>query len=169
MNDREPARETKTVALVLETDLDAPADRVWRALTDASIVSQWLMAATPGPDGVLRLADPALGDGITAEIVESNRPHRLVWRWRHEEGGTRLDSTVRFELTPIDERRSRLRLVHDGFVVPVEQPVDRVVTIEEDAVVLLPLATLVGRRRIRRHRPQARHRGAWPTTLRLAA
>lgn len=169
MTDREPGHETKTVALVLETELDAPANRVWRALTDASIVSQWLMAATPGVDGAMHLADPLLGDGIVAEIVESDAPSRLVWRWRHEADGQALDSTVRFELTPIGERRTHLRLVHDGFIVPAEQPVDRVVTVEEDSFVLLPLASLVARRRIRRPRPEALRRGALPTTMRLAA
>ena len=169
MTDREPGHETKTVALVLETELDAPADRVWRALTDVSIVSQWLMAATPGADGVMRFADPALGDGISAEIAESDAPSRLVWRWRHEADGQTLDSTVHFELTPIGERRTHLRLVHDGFTVPAELPVDRVVTVEEDTFVLLPLASLVARRRIRRARPQARQHGAHPTIMRIAA
>ena len=169
MTDREPGHETKTVALVLEVELDAPADSVWRALTDASIVSQWLMAATPGADGAMRFADPLLGDGVSAEIVESDAPSRLVWRWRHEADSQVLDSTVRFELTPIGDRRTHLRLVHDGFTVPAEMPVDRIVTVEDDSFVLLPLASLVGRRRTRRPRPQARQRGALPTIMRLAA
>lgn len=169
MTDREPAKDTKTVALVLETELDAPADRVWRALTDASIVSQWLMTAMPGADGAMRLADPVLGDGIVADVIESDAPSRLVWRWRHEADGEVLESIVRFDLTPIGDRRTHLRLVHDGFTVPAELPVDRIVTIEDDAFVLLPLASLVARRRIRRPRPQARYRGAVPTTMRLAA
>ncbi len=169
MTDREPANETKTVALVLETELDAPVDRVWRALTDASIVSQWLMAATPVADGAMRLADPVLGDGIVADVIESNAPSRLVWRWLHDADGEVLDSTVRFELTPIGERRTHLRLVHDGFTVPAEQSVDRIVTVEDDSFVLLPLASLVARRRIRRPRPQARRHGALPTIMQLVA
>lgn len=169
MTDPEPANDTKTVALVLETELDAPVDRVWRALTDASVVSRWLMAATLDAEGAMHLADPVMGEGISTEIAESDAPRRLVWRWRHPADGNVLDSTVRFDLTPIGERRTHLRLVHDGFTVPAEQPVDRIVTVEDDSFVLLPLASLVAGRRIRRPRPQARYQGALPTTMRIAA
>ncbi len=166
---------TKTVALVLDTALAASIEIVWRALTDPALVARWLL-----PGGMADKAGEAfsldgaarLGGRIDCTVIDSRPPRHLSYLWRQE--GARpddpaLETTVRFDLKPLAEGGTRLRLVHEGFVVAADRPVDAVAEGEEAVVVLLPVAAL-WRRRSRRPVPAAQfRRGALPLTMRLAA
>jgi uncharacterized protein YndB with AHSA1/START domain len=85
--------------VVVDCDLDAPPETVWRALTEPELRARWLEEAD-----------------ACAEVVEAepNERLRLAWRER-DEAGALVESDVTFTLTPIFSGGTRLRLVHDGF------------------------------------------------------
>jgi uncharacterized protein YndB with AHSA1/START domain len=108
--------------IVLECELDAPPDKVWRALTEPELVARWLapndLCAEPGARFSLR--EPG-GAAIECEVLEAERPRKLSYRWRHEDDGG-IDSVVSFELTEALAGRTRLRLVHAGFPLDIATP-----------------------------------------------
>ena len=88
-------------SVVTETDFDEPPAKVWRALTEPNLVEKWLGG------GELVPAD--------REVVEATpeRSLKVVWR------GPQIESEVGFQLTETREGGTRLRVVHDGFRIPV--------------------------------------------------
>lgn len=83
-------------AVVVESELDAPPERVWRALTEPGLVEAWLPA-----------------DGRTErQVLEARPPALLRLGWRVP--GV-LDSEVSFTLEALPDERTLLRVVHDGF------------------------------------------------------
>lgn len=109
-------------SLVFECELDAPPERVWRALTERALVAQWLMPndmrAAAGARFQFRPAanDDALREpAIECEVIEVDPPHRLSYSWREgPRDARRLDSTVTFVLHAIAGGGTRLIIVHDG-------------------------------------------------------
>jgi uncharacterized protein YndB with AHSA1/START domain len=113
-------------AIILETDLDAPPHAVWRALTEPALVARWLAANDISPEPGARFTvrpDGPLGEApVDCEVVEAE-PHRLLsYRWRAGRGDTVLDTVVTWVLDPTPDGGTRLRLVHDGFPIVLEQP-----------------------------------------------
>lgn len=167
----ESMQVAKKVALRLDTELDAPVERVWRALSEPEILARWLLPVTPGAaSGEFSLDGGEKLDGrIDCTILESKPPRRLslLWRPPAEKGKPAAETVVDFTLTELPGDRTRLELVHDGFEVPADYAVDRIA--EEEILVLLPMAALL--RRLPRRRRPATHlrRGALPTVMRLAA
>ena len=97
---------TDTDALVFECALDAPPEKVWRALTIPEYLERWLK-----PDKDLDLSV------VTAEENKS-----LTYRWREAGQGAILgmeDSLVTFELTPTTNGGTWFRLTHAPMAVPV--------------------------------------------------
>jgi uncharacterized protein YndB with AHSA1/START domain len=84
-----------------EIELDAPADVVWRALTDADELAEWFGADV---DGDL-LADGAvsIGDRL-ALLTDIDEDRSLGFRWL--DGGA-----VTFTITPGDDGRTSLRVI----------------------------------------------------------
>jgi hypothetical protein len=76
---------------------------------------------------------------------------------------------VRFELSERSEGGTHLKIVHGGFVVASDRPVDAVAEAAEDMVVLLPIAALMRRRARRSRRCTQFMRHSVPTVMRLAA
>lgn len=158
-----PKTDDKTVAILLECDLDAPIEKVWRALSDPAIRSQWLLEA-----GLAGRRDA--GGEVQADVLESQQNQRLRLSWTIDgtPAAPGLDTVVTFEIEPRDHGGTHLRLVHEGFVVPAHYPVDAI-SAEPEIVVYLPIDA-IARRRIRRPRRVAiSRRGMMPTTMRLAA
>jgi uncharacterized protein YndB with AHSA1/START domain len=101
----------------LEIEIEAPPDRVFRALLDPAQVAVWMEAKAPEIDadkdrysyGWTRGTPPVeVGPSRILELV----PNRLLvfdWNWTDEEAGQ-----VRWELTP-SEAGTKLRLVHVNF------------------------------------------------------
>jgi uncharacterized protein YndB with AHSA1/START domain len=79
-------------ALVFEADLDAPPDRVWRALATPELREAWLGEPEAGP----------------AEIVRADPGSRLDLAWPTREG----DSLVSFEIGEGEGGGTRLTIVH---------------------------------------------------------
>jgi uncharacterized protein YndB with AHSA1/START domain len=96
-----------------ECELEAPPEKVWRALTVPEFLAAWLMPNTlnhtaPGE----RFAFDGLRHGLPQKIdceVLTAEPERLLrYRWRESDDA---DSIVSFELSP-HGKGTRLRIVH---------------------------------------------------------
>ncbi|MBR0935212.1 SRPBCC domain-containing protein [Bradyrhizobium jicamae] len=84
-------------ALVLEYDLDAPPDKVWRAVTIPALRERWL------PDADLAAAEP-----------ESSVPGEEVrYRLRDPEPPFR-ESHVTFRIEPNEAGGTRFRIIQDA-------------------------------------------------------
>jgi uncharacterized protein YndB with AHSA1/START domain len=106
--------------LVLDELLPHPVEDVWRALTDADAISEWLMATTDFQPRVgvrFRMKTQRLSaDGwVTAEVLELNAPRRMVWSWSVNDGA--VPTTVTFELAPEGDG-THLTLTHKGEIDP---------------------------------------------------
>jgi uncharacterized protein YndB with AHSA1/START domain len=109
--------------IVIDCELDAPPEKVWRALTVPELLAAWLLPNDIVPEAGrrFRVANAPGGD-VDCEVLASEPPRRLSYRWRGAaEGGERdpagrpLDTVVTFELEATPSGGTRLRLVHDGF------------------------------------------------------
>lgn len=106
----------QTDAIRFEFDLPHPPGKVWRALTDAELVRQWLLPVTdldlakgaeftftappqPGWDGLVR-----------CKYLEIETHRRLRWSWVVGD----LDTVVTFTLTPT-QSGTHLCMVQSGF------------------------------------------------------
>jgi uncharacterized protein YndB with AHSA1/START domain len=101
--------------LIIERLINAPAAKVWQALTDPVELKQWL----PFMDGF----QPEVGHEIRfklgrdpehqyehiSQVIEVVEGQKLTYGWRYE--GLPGDSHVTFELTP-DGDKTKLKLTH---------------------------------------------------------
>lgn len=94
----------ETDAVIFETELDAPPEKVWRALTIPEYLDRWL----------------DLPAATEFSVVQADEPHSITYRWR-EQGGEALpheDSLVTFEISPRENGGSYFRLTHAPLAVP---------------------------------------------------
>ncbi|ODT15226.1 MAG: polyketide cyclase [Kaistia sp. SCN 65-12] len=87
--------ERRTSDLVLEFELDAPVEKVWRAISIPAFREKWLPKSS--------LAD--------AEPVSSTPGEEIRYGMRETEPPF-LDSVVTFQLRPNETGGTRLRIVH---------------------------------------------------------
>ncbi|MET4635652.1 SRPBCC family protein [Kaistia defluvii] len=85
----------RTNVLVLEYELDAPPEKVWRAISIPSLREKWL------PKGSLAGAEPV-----------SSKPGEEIRYGMRETEPPFLDSVVTFQLSPNATGGTRLRIVH---------------------------------------------------------
>jgi uncharacterized protein YndB with AHSA1/START domain len=100
----------------LEIDLAHPRERVWRALTDARLLSEWLMPTDLEPRECAEFTlEPGTLAGflgtVSGELTELVPPHRIVMLWQ----GEKLHTRVTWELTETD-RGCTLQVVQTGFI-----------------------------------------------------
>ena len=99
----EPATETRSV--VIEREFPHPPEKLWRALTQPHLISEWLMqndfAPVVGHRFNLR-ADPQPGwNGVIDCEVLVVEPHKtLSYTWAGGEGDLAIRSTVTLSLSP---------------------------------------------------------------------
>ena len=110
MNHDDPSDEVR-----FETELDAPPEKVWRALTVPEFVARWLMPNDIRAEEGHAFRLTAEGGAIECETVEAKPPHTLSYSWR-EQGGP--DSLVRFHLAGTEAGGTRLTIVHSGLARP---------------------------------------------------
>lgn len=115
------AGTSQSDVLVREVRIDASPETVFEFFTDPEKAVRWQgQAATldPRPGGIYRveLSPEMVARG---EYVELDPPHRLVFTWGWEGGGSVAPgaSTVEITLTP-DGDGTHLRLVHSGLPTP---------------------------------------------------
>jgi uncharacterized protein YndB with AHSA1/START domain len=103
----------------IETDafLPHPIDRVWRAITNSTLIAQWLMPNDFEPEEGHHFtfsteAVPSQGfDGVIhCEVLEVVPPELLKIAWRSGD----LDTTVSWRLS-VEGQGTRMFLTHDGF------------------------------------------------------
>ena len=112
--------------IIIDVALDAPPGLVWRALTEPALVARWLGAN----DVEARLGhrftlEPTAGKPtVDCEVIGVEPDRLLSYRWREagEGAAAALDTVVTWVLDPTPEGGTRLRLVHDGFPITLQQP-----------------------------------------------
>lgn len=87
--------ETKANDVVLEVELDAPVEKVWRAISIADFREKWL------PDADLANAEP----------ISSASCEEIRYRMRDDEPPF-LESVVTFQVMPNADGGTRLRIIH---------------------------------------------------------
>lgn len=102
--------------ILIDQDFGHPPERIWRALTEPALLSEWFTRteSEPSLDGGLRLTPDGPLDflgPLMAEMVELDAPRQIVMLWR----GEQMHSRVVWELTPI-RQGSRLRVSQTGFL-----------------------------------------------------
>jgi uncharacterized protein YndB with AHSA1/START domain len=109
----DPIAATRT--LVLERHFPHPPEKLWRALTESTLLAQWLLnndfEPTPGRKFQFR-ADPVPNwNGlIDCEVQLVDPITRLAYTW----GSLGLESVVNWTLTPTDGG-THVRMEHSGF------------------------------------------------------
>lgn len=92
-------------ALVFECALDAPPEKVWRALTIPEYLQRWLKPA----------------DAVDLSVVAAEENKSLTYRWRESGQGVLVgaeDSLVTFELAPMVDGGTWFRLTHAPVMLP---------------------------------------------------
>jgi len=110
-----------TRSVVVERTMPHAPEKIWRALTEPALVSEWLMQtdleARVGRKFNFR-AEPQGGwNGVTdCEVLEVEPPTRLVYSWNDygEQAATGIKSVVTWTLTPADGG-THVRMEQAGF------------------------------------------------------
>jgi uncharacterized protein YndB with AHSA1/START domain len=107
-------------------ELNAPPERVWRALTNAEELSAWFQVTIEGPivQGtevwMTSVHAQHAGQRFRVRIAELTPPHRVVWEWHPGEVDPAVDyareprTTVTFSLEA-SGRGTRLSVSETGF------------------------------------------------------
>ena len=101
-----------------EVLIEAPADVVWRTITEPGQLSQWFadrvdLVVEPGAHGYLQFGDQ--GGPVVVETVDP--PARFSFRWNYPSGEEPVAGNsmlVEFTLTPEGGERTRLRVAESG-------------------------------------------------------
>jgi uncharacterized protein YndB with AHSA1/START domain len=107
-------RQTESIAF--EFDLPHAPEKVWRALTDPALLTEWLLPVAgltlePGAAFTFKTQPHPGWDGIVnCRILEIEALRKLSYTW----GVPFLDTVVTFTLTPTASG-TRLSLVQSGF------------------------------------------------------
>ncbi len=106
--------------LVIEREvlIEAPADVVWRTITQPDQMTQWFadrveLVIEPGAHGYMGFGDQ--GGPVVVETVDP--PTRFSFRWNHPQGEEPVAGNsmlVEFTLTAEGEERTRLRVSESG-------------------------------------------------------
>ena len=106
---------TSTRSLVIEREMPHPPEKIWRALTETSLIKEWLMdndfQPVVGHRFNFRSTPMPNWNGIIDSqvlVVEPNR--KLSYSW----GTMGMESVVTWTLTPTDAG-THVRMEHSGF------------------------------------------------------
>jgi uncharacterized protein YndB with AHSA1/START domain len=116
MNPTDTTARGQTESLSFEFDLKHPPEKVWRALTDPVLLSEWLLPVTGlkldlGEAFTFKTqAYPGWDGTVSCRMLEIDAQRKLSYAW----GVPGLDTVVTFTLTPTAPG-TRLSLVQSGF------------------------------------------------------
>ena len=117
MNLLDTTARSQTESISFEFDFHHPPEKVWRALTDPALLTEWLLPVVelklePGAAFTFKTQPYPGWDGIVnCRIVEIETHRKLTYTWVV---GFGLDTVVTFTLTPTASG-TRLFLVQSGF------------------------------------------------------
>ncbi|HEU4762199.1 MAG TPA: SRPBCC domain-containing protein [Gemmatimonadales bacterium] len=112
--DKAAAPHTESIAFDL--GLDHPPEKVWRALTDPALLTEWLLPVVdfglePGTSFMFSAPPQPGWDGtVNCRLLEIEPHRRLSWSWVVGD----IDTVVTFTLTPSGSG-TRLVVVQSGF------------------------------------------------------
>lgn len=116
--------DSDTRSIVIERTLAHPPEKVWRALTQSSLIAEWLMENDfePRLGGRFQFRSRPMGNWngiVDCEITVFEPPRRLVYTWKggstqNAAQGAALDSLLEWTLTPVPGG-TRVRMEHSGF------------------------------------------------------
>jgi uncharacterized protein YndB with AHSA1/START domain len=116
MTAAEKTAPSQTGTLALDFDLQHGPEKVWRALTDPVLLSEWLLPVVgfelaPGAAFTCQAPPQPGWDGtVSCQLVEIETQKKLSYTWRVGE----IDTVVTFTLAPTPSG-TRLSLVQSGF------------------------------------------------------
>lgn len=113
-----------TRSIIVERLIPHPPEKIWRALTQAHLIEQWLMKNDFEPRLGARFTFQArpMGDWngiVRCEVTAFDPPRRLAYSWKggsltNPNYGSALDSIVEWVLTP-EPDGTRVRMEQSGF------------------------------------------------------
>ena len=118
MSSVDTTASAQTDAISFEFDLHHSPEKVWRALTDPTLLAEWLLpvfdlALEPGAAFVFKTQPYPGWDGtVNCRMVEIDPHRKLSYTW--VVGDMEIDTIVTFTLTPTASG-TRLSLVQSGF------------------------------------------------------
>lgn len=118
MNPIDKTAPSQTDSISFEFDLKHSPAKVWRALTDPVLLTEWLLPVVglelaPGAAFTLKTQPYPPWDGtVNCRVLEIETHRKLSYAW--VVGAMGLDTVVTFTLTPT-ESGTRLSLVQSGF------------------------------------------------------
>lgn len=113
-----PTDRSQNDTVALDFDMRHPPEKIWRALTEPALLSEWLLpvtgiALTPGAQFTFRTQPYPGWDGVVhCRMVEIDPPRKLQYRWAV--GDMSLDTVVTFTLVPT-ATGTQLSIVQTGF------------------------------------------------------
>ena len=116
MNPVDTTAPSQTESIAFEFDLPHSPQKVWRALTDPVLLTEWLLPVVelklePGAAFTLKTQPHPGWDGtVSCRILEIEAHRKLSYAW----AVPFLDTVVTFTLTPTASG-TRLHLVQSGF------------------------------------------------------
>jgi uncharacterized protein YndB with AHSA1/START domain len=117
MNLADNTAPSQSEAITFDFELPHPLPKVWRALTEPELLSQWLLPVLdlklePGAIFSFRTQPHPGWDGtVNCRMLAIEPPHHLSYRWVV---GEALDTVVSFTLAPA-AAGTHLRVVQSGF------------------------------------------------------
>lgn len=113
-----------TRSIVVDRTIPHPPEKIWRALTESSLIAEWLMQndfeARAGATFTFRAQPMGNWNGVVhCEVTTFEPPKRLAYTWKggaveNTAYGSVLDSVVEWTLTPV-AGGTRVRMEHSGF------------------------------------------------------
>ena len=109
-------QQSQTESLALDFDLRHAPEKVWRALTDPSLLAEWLLPVIgftlePGAEFMFKTqAYPGWDGTVSCRMLEIEPGRKLAYTWTVPF----LETVVTFTLTPT-ESGTRLSMVQSGF------------------------------------------------------
>jgi uncharacterized protein YndB with AHSA1/START domain len=116
MTSAEPVSPSQRQSLSLDFDLAHPPEKVWRALTDPVLLTEWLLPVVgfrlePGTAFMFRTQPHPGWDGrVSCRLLDIEPYRRLRYSWTVPF----LDTVVTFTLTPTTSG-TRLNVLQSGF------------------------------------------------------
>ncbi|KPA99872.1 SRPBCC family protein [Ahrensia marina] len=101
---------TDTRTIIVERDLPHPPEKIWRALTQSHLISEWLMETDFQPEPGHRFNFSADWGEVACKVRAVKEHKTLEYSW---DAGD-LRSVVTWTLTPTDQG-TRLRMEQAGF------------------------------------------------------
>lgn len=110
------AAASETQSVVVERDIPHPPEKVWRALTQPHLITEWLMKNDFEPRVDHRFTFREDWGTVDCKVLTVEANKTLAYTW----GAFGLESVVTWTLTP-SNTGTHLRMEHAGFRLPEQR------------------------------------------------